>query len=212
MPKYYNPEIIEELNVLKKTCSCISIGELVDRAVLQCSTGDEIGDKAYGTGNIPFIRTSDFSTWEIKHDPKQGISQEIYEQYAESQDIKEGDILLVRDGSYLVGTSCIITENDSQILYCGGLYKIRVLNHSVISPWLLLGLLNSYIVKRQIRTKQFTRDVIDTIGKRLDEVFLPIPESRVVQEQISDKIKNVVLSRIDARQSISLLTYDLVSK
>ena len=212
LPKYYDPEITEELNILKKTCSCVSIGELTDRGVLQCSTGDEIGKMAYGTGTIPFIRTSDFSNWEIKHDPKQGISQEIYERYAESQDIKEGDILLVRDGTYLVGTSCIITENDSQILYCGGLYKIRVLDHAVISPWLLLGLLNSYIVKRQIRTKQFTRDVIDTIGKRLAEVFLPIPKSRVVQEQISDKIKKVVLSRIDARRSISLLAHDLVSK
>ncbi|MEN8133097.1 MAG: hypothetical protein ABFS45_23550, partial [Pseudomonadota bacterium] len=52
----------------------------------------------YGTGTIPFIRTSDFSNWEIKHDPKQGVSEEIYEQYAESQNVKEGDILLVRDG------------------------------------------------------------------------------------------------------------------
>lgn len=212
LPRYYDPEIAQELNILKDTCLCVSIGELVGREVLQYSTGDEIGKMVYGTGTIPFIRTSDFSNWEIKHDPKQGISQEIYEQYAESQDIKGGDILLVRDGTYLVGTSCIITENDSQILYCGGLYKIRVLDHAVISPWLLLGLLNSYIVKRQIRTKQFTRDVIDTIGKRLAEVILPIPKSREVQKQISDKIKEVVLSRINARRSISLLAHDLVSK
>jgi len=126
--------------------------------------------------------------------------------------VKEGDILLVRDGTYLVGTSCIITENDSKILYCGGLYKIRVIDNSMISPWLLIGLLNSYIVKRQIRTKQFTRDVIDTIGKRLTEVVIPIPKSRAVQEQVAEKIKNVVLSRINTRQSILLLAQDLVAK
>ena len=212
LPKYYDPEITEELNGLNKTCTCISIRELVEQEVLQCSTGDEIGKMAYNTGTIPFIRTSDFSNWEIKHDPKQGVSEKIYEQYAESQDVKEGDILLVRDGTYLVGTSCIITENDSKILYCGGVYKIRVIDNSVISPWLLLSLLNSYIVKRQIRTKQFTRDVIDTIGKRLTEVVIPIPKSKVVQEQIADQIRNVVLSRINARQSISLLAHDLVAK
>ncbi len=212
LPKYYDPEITEELNSLNKTCTCVSIRELVEQGVLQCSTGDEIGKMAYNTGTIPFIRTSDFSNWEIKHDPKQGISEDIYEQYAESQDVKADDILLVRDGTYLVGTSCIITENDSKILYCGGAYKIRVMDNSVISPWLLLGLLNSYIVKRQIRTKQFTRDVIDTIGKRLTEVVIPIPKSKAVQEQIADQIRNVVLSRINARQSISLLAHNLVAK
>jgi len=212
LPKYYDPEISEELNRLEKTCSCVSIGELVESKVLQCATGDEIGKMAYGTGNIPFIRTSDFSNWEIKHDPKQGVSEEIYEQYADSQDVKEGDILLVRDGTYLVGTSCIITENDSKILYCGGLYKIRVIDSSVINPWLLLGLLNSYIVKRQIRTKQFTRDVIDTLGKRLFEVVLPIPKSKMVREQLSEEIRKVVLSRINSRQSISNFAVELVAK
>lgn len=32
---------------------------------------------AYGTGNIPFIRTSDISNWEIKADFKHGVSEEI---------------------------------------------------------------------------------------------------------------------------------------
>ena len=212
LPKYYDPEIIEELNSLNKTCNCISIGELIEQEVLQCSTGDEVGKMAYNTGTIPFIRTSDFSNWEIKHDPKQGISEEIYEQYAASQNVMEGDILLVRDGTYLIGTSCIITENDSKILYCGGLYKIRVIDDSIISPWLLIGLLNSYIVKQQIRTKQFTRDVIDTIGKRLTEVIIPIPKSKMVQEQIAEQIRDVILSRINTRQSILLLAQDLVAK
>lgn len=212
IPKYYDPEITEELDNLKKTCNCISIGALVEQGVLQCSTGDEIGKMAYGTGDIPFIRTSDFSNWEIKHDPKQGVSEEIYEQYAKSQDVQPGDILLVRDGTYLVGTSCMITERDSKILYCGGLYKIRVLDDSKISPWLLLGLMNSYIVKRQIRTKQFTRDVIDTIGKRLSEVIIPIPQTKKVQQQIAEHIKNIVLSRINARAEISNLSNEINAK
>ena len=78
--------------------------------------------------------------------------------------MQSGDILLVRDGTYLVGTSCMITDSDTKMLYCGGLIKIRINDKTKIDEFLLLGLLNSYIVKRQIRTKQFTRDVIDTLG------------------------------------------------
>jgi len=210
LPKYYDPEITEELVSLQKTCDCVSIGELMQKNVIQCTTGDEIGKMAYGTGTIPFIRTSDFSNWEIKHDPKQGVSEEIYNEYAHSQDVQAGDILLVRDGTYLVGNSCIINDADKRILFCSGIYKIRVLDDSQIDPWLLLGLLNSYIVKRQIRTKQFTRDVIDTIGKRFLEVVLPIPKSVSVREEISQQIKRVVTTRIKARQSITTLSNEII--
>ena len=209
LPKYYSPEISEELESLNAHCECPTIAELVSDGILELSTGDEIGKMAYGTGDIPFLRTSDFANWEVKHDPKQGVSEQIYANYAKKQDLQPNDILLVRDGTYLVGSSCIVTELDSKALFCGGLYKIRTEAHDKLDPFLLLGLLNSYIVKRQIRTKQFTRDVIDTIGQRLREVVLPIPKSRSLREDIANAIRQVIHSRVNARRSIGMLAKQL---
>ncbi len=206
LPKYYDPTITDELEQLAPFCDLISLGDLKEQGVITYYTGDEIGKAAYGTGDIPFIRTSDFSNWEIKHDPKQGISEEIYEEYASKQNVKENDILLVRDGTYLVGSSCIVTEHDAKSLYCGGLYKITTNNFDIFTPHLLLGLMNSFIVKRQIRTKQFTRDVIDTIGNRLDEVTLPIPKSAEVKRVLDEVISGAIKERIEARMLISKLS------
>ena len=164
---------------------------------------------AYGTGEIPFVRTSDFSNWEIKADAKQGVSEEIYQQYAAKEDVRSGDILIVRDGTYLVGSSCIITESDTKMLYCGGLIKIRVKRHELLNEYLLLGLLNSYIVKRQIRTKQFTRDVIDTLGQRLKEVIIPIPRSTELRDAITSRIRTIVNSRVEGRNAITMLSDNL---
>ena len=104
-------------------------------------TGIEIGKMAYGTGPIPFMRTSDISNWELKGDPKQNVSVEIYEE--NKQDVQPEDIFVVRDGTYLVGTSCILTEHDTRILYCGGIYKLRVNDKKKLDPYLLLALLNA---------------------------------------------------------------------
>lgn len=210
LPKYYDPTISQTLESLRENCKLVSIDDLVCNEIISISTGDEIGKMAYGTGSIPFVRTSDFSNWEIKADAKQGVSQEIYELYAEKEDVKEEDIFLVRDGTYLVGTSCIITEQDSQILFCGGLYKIRILDKEYIDPYLLLGLLNSYIVKRQIRTKQFTRDVIDTLGKRIGEVILPIPKNIETSKKLSEEIKRITIQRIIARDEVVELTSEIL--
>lgn len=209
LPKYYDPAITNILSRLSKSCQLFSVQDLIDSNVIAISTGDEIGKMAYGTGEIPFVRTSDFSNWEIKSDTKQGVSEDIYTQYAPKEDVQALDILLVRDGTYLVGTSCMITESDTKMLYCGGLIKIRVLDKTIIDPYCLLGLLNSYIVKRQIRTKQFTRDVIDTLGQRLKEVFIPIPKDENIKAEISRRVQAIIHNRVEARDTILMLSQEL---
>ncbi len=88
IPKFYNPDIEKELKKLEGTNTLKSIKNLVDENLLSISTGDEIGKMAYGTGSIPFIRTSDITNWELKATPKQGISEQIYNKYASKQDNK----------------------------------------------------------------------------------------------------------------------------
>jgi hypothetical protein len=206
LPKYYDPEIRAELQDLSTNCDIVSIADLVERGLIEVQTGHEVGKLAYGTGEIPFLRTSDFANWEIKHDPKQLVSQDVFDQYSSRQDLRPYDILLVRDGTYLVGSSTIVQPTDSPALFCGGLYRIRSLDHAALDPYLLLGVLNSYIVKRQFRAKQFTRDVIDTLGKRLFEVHVPWPKDSAFRGQLADRIRTVVEERALARDKLKTLS------
>jgi type I restriction enzyme M protein len=162
---------------------------------------------AYGTGRIPFVRTSDITNWELKGDPKQNVSEEIYATYR--QDVMAGDIFVVRDGTYLVGTSCILTKEDTKILYCGGLYKLRVEQPDVLDPYLLLAVLNTPIVRRQMRAKQFTRDIIDTLGKRLFEVILAIPKQLRLREKIVLEVRNVIETRAKLRDRTKRLALEI---
>lgn len=199
IPKYYDPSIDHHLKQLERTHELVSLGELAKIGVLAFETGIEVGKMAYGTGPIPFIRTSDITNWELKSDPKQNVSVEIYEEYKDKQDVRAEDLFVVRDGTYLVGISCILTEHDTRILYCGGMYKIRVKKKDQLDPYLLLALLNCPIVKRQMRAKQFTRDVIDTLGKRIYEVVLPIPKDKALREELAQETRETVLARVALR-------------
>jgi len=197
MPKYYDPELETEIVALCESHRLVSLATLVKDGIISWDTGIEVGKMAYGTGDIPFIRTSDIPNWELKGDPKQTVSEEIYEN--EKQNVRAGDIFVVRDGTYLVGTSCILTEKDTKILYCGGLYKLRVEKPDRMDPYLLLALLNAPIVRRQMRSKQFTRDIIDTLGKRLFEVLLPIPKDAELAGRIAVETRNVIDTRAKLR-------------
>jgi type I restriction enzyme M protein len=202
IPEYYNPEIRKELEVLKNSgkYSLISIGELIDKGVLQIRRGDEIGSQFYGTGEIPFVRTSDIVNWEIKFDPIKAVSEDIYNQYKESQDIQEKDILFVNDGTFLIGRTAMVTKLDVKIIIQSHVRKIRVLDTRFIDPYYLFYLLNSKIVRKQIDSKTFVQATISTIGNRLREIMLPISNDQNEIQKIINEIRDIINERAELRK------------
>ena len=177
----------------------LSVGQLIGDGIIEISTGNEVGKLAYGDGTIPFIRTSDISNWEIKADPKHLINENIYTSLKEKQDVQAGDILMVKDGSYLIGTCAMITEYDTKIVYQSHLYKLRVHNRNKynLNNYYLLAALSSNYVKEQIHAKTFSQDIINSLGDRIKDLIIPIPKdvdkvksiSKMVQQSIDGSIK-----------------------
>ena len=199
-PRYYDPESEVLLNPLKKSHDLISVSELLSTGVIEIRTGDEVGRLSYGTGDIPFVRTSDISNWEIKFDPKHCVSEQVYVEFAKRQDIKTNDILMVRDGTYLIGSTAIVTKYDVKMVYQSHIMKIRVLKPEELSPYLLLALLSSEPVLAQIKSKRITQDIIDTLGDRINEVLLPIPKDLRIKMKITSMVQKSIEERVEARE------------
>lgn len=202
IPKYYDPTLKQELLDLQETHSLLPLGSLIDAGIIGAQTGHEIGKMAYGTGSIPFVRTSDISNWEIKTIPKQGVSQQIYQQYSCREDVQPGDILMVRDGTYLIGTNCIVTPLDIPMIYQSHILKFRVADTERLDPLLLFLCLNCSLVQRQIKNMQFTADIIDTLGGRYREIILPLPKDPALKESLSQKMRTALDTRIKYKAAI----------
>jgi hypothetical protein len=206
IPKYYDPVLDAELKTIEalEQEPWIPLATLVDQRVMSAGTGVEVGKMAYGTGEVPFIRTSDIADWEVKSDVKQGVSRAIYERYKKKASLSPGDVLLVRDGTYLVGSSAMLGPEDTPALFCGGIYRLRVLRTDKANPNTLLAFLNLPVVRRQMRARQFTRDVIDTIGSRLLEVRIPSPFSARAQE-LGQRVERIMQSKAQIKARIGRL-------
>jgi len=63
-----------------------------------------------------------------------------------------------------------------------------------------MALFNTRAVRRQMRNKQFTRDVIDTLGHRLREVILPVPSSIADRQMISGPMERLLGKRAALRR------------
>lgn len=199
-PRYYNPEPAQELAKLSDTHDLVKIGNLTEEGIISVSTGNELGKLAYGTGDIPFVRTSDLSNWEIKADPKHLVAETYYEEYGPKQDVRAGDILMVRDGTYLIGTCAMVTKYDTKMIYQSHIFKIRVNPNDIFDNYLLLAMLSSKPVQTQIKAMSFTLDIIDSLGDRLTEIVLAMPKDKKVQRKISKMVEKSIMERIEARE------------
>lgn len=202
IPEYYNPEIGRELSRLKDSgkYNLVSIGDLIAQEALQIKRGNEIGSRHYGTGEVPFVRTSDIVNWEIKFDPIKSVSEDVYEKYKASQDIQAGDVLFVSDGTFLIGRTAIVTELDKKIIIQSHLKKIRVLRTDFINPYYLFYLLNNKIVRKQVDAKTFVQATISTIGNRLSEVVLPISADPREVARITREVKGIITAKSELRK------------
>lgn len=209
VPQYYDPEIADDLRRFSETHELVTIGDLVDTGILSIANGTEIGKMAYGTGHIPFIRTSDLSNWEIKADFKHGVSEAIYLSERHNADVTPGDILMVRDGTYLIGTTAIVTESDLPMLFQSHILRLRIIKEEALSPWLLLACLNTSIVLRQIKSKRFTQDIIDTLGRRIAELVLPLPRDTYVRGRIAEETRKTILTRVTLRNRVRELAREI---
>jgi len=195
IPRYYDPRIKNKIKLLEleKGVYFKTIGDLVaEKAIIVKNISKAPHSTEVSTQEkIRYIRTADINNFEISKNPKQYISEGVYGFYKKDQDLKENDILFIKDGDHRIGEIAILGEKD-KILVHGHFFKIRAIN---ISPFLLFYLLNTDIVKKQIRQRVFIQSTLGTIGSRIYELKLPFYKKDKKNKEISDKFMNNILLR-----------------
>lgn len=204
IPEYYDPTI-GKITKSNSKINFITVEQLIADGLIEISRGNEIGSENYGTGEIPFVRTSDLVNWEIKLNPIKGVSEEIYNQYKDQQDIRENDILFVSDGTFLIGSSSFVTSLDTKIVIQSHVKKIRSLDEKLLNSYYLFYLLNTKVVKKQILSKTFVQATISTLGNRFLELKLPFFKDLNEQSKIIASMKKLIIQKTKNREQAQFI-------
>jgi len=176
VPRYYYDAGDEELpeHEWVKGARLASLGELVKDKLVSVRKGHEVGSDAYGTGDIPFVRTSDLSNFEISTDPTKAVSEQVYQEFAPQQNLRPGDVLIVVDGRYRIGTTAMLTEHNCLCVVQSHLRVVSALQHGRLDPYELLFALSLPSVKLRLRSLVFIQSTLGTLGSRLMELRIPV--------------------------------------
>ena len=191
VPRYYDEKTnyLLEDDAKSIDATVISFGEMIERGWLSIKKGHEVGSDSYGTGEVPFVRTSDLSNFEISIDPTKAVSEEIYKEFSKDQNLKPGNILMVVDGRYRIGRSAILHSYNAKCIAQSHLKIISVDEKvSPIDSFELLYLLSMKSVQRYIRSLVFIQSTLGSIGSRIKEIKIPVPNKK--DTMFKDKVDN----------------------
>lgn len=207
VPRYYDRRLADDVqgDAAKLRATVTTLGELVKAGLLSIKKGHEVGSEAYGTGEVPFVRTSDLHNFEVSHDPTNCISDDIYERYKRQQGLKAGDILMVVDGRYKIGRCAILNDISAQCVVQSHLRILSLTTLASFSPMALLYALSLPSVQREIRRLVFIQSTLGGLGSRIAEVRLPDPRGSHNWGAPLGKFGNAVEGR--ARYAAHLRSY-----
>jgi len=151
-----------------------SLGDLIKSGLLTVTKGHEVGSEAYGTGEVPFVRTSDISNFEIRLDTTNGVADDIYQEFSRLQKLQTGDVLLVVDGRYRIGAAAILSERNSRVVVQSHIRIMQSTDHSKLDPYALLFSLTLSAVKEQMRDLVFVQSTLGTVAPKLSELVIPL--------------------------------------
>lgn len=142
----------------------------------------EVGSEAYmDEGDIPFVRVSDISPFEITEEKY--ISDSLYAELSQHQP-KEGEILLSKDGS--PGIAYHLNEKPRKMIPSGGILRLKVKNTQINEDYLTL-VLNSMIVQEQINRDVGGSVILHWRPEQVKQTLIPILNNEK-QNDIQQKI------------------------
>ncbi len=198
-PRYYDKSPLKELEkeAERLGAELISIHEMVIKGFLRIRKGHEVGAEFYGTGDIPFVRTSDISNYEISIDPTRSVSDEIYEKFRDLEQLAPNDILMVADGRYRIGRTAILHEHNYVCVVQSHVKIITVTPKSPIDAIEFLYILNLPMIQHQIRNLVFIQSTLGSLGSRLNEIMIPLPKKNVGWNKTIDEFRQLVQGRAE---------------
>lgn len=176
VPRYHvavERETPDEAQLIKGA-KVATLQELLQKGLITVRKGHEVGSDAYGTGDVPFVRTSDISNFEVSCDPTKSISEELYAEFGPQQQLKAGDLLIVVDGRYRIGATALLTPNNARCVVQSHLRIIGTPQRDLLDPYELLFALNLPSVKTRLRALVFVQSTLGTLGNRLYELRIPL--------------------------------------
>ncbi len=213
VPRYYWRDQVPQ-DGSRDDSDDVSLQKLLDEGVIRAWPGHGSPPSQYkGNGEIPYIRVADVVNWELYRNPTSGVPRHVYEKVKGRKGVtlEAGDVVMVRRGSYQIGSVAMASPYDSEVLLTREFVVLRVMDNDNpygITPFYLLYLLANERTQMQVSRKVFLDTALPNLGDRWRELELPIAKDQATRSRIAGRVRETIEAKWHALEQIDTLRRD----
>jgi len=183
VPTYYDIRYNDGIDKLLKSekLKGITIGELIDNAIILVRGGHGSPGNDQRTGSIPYIKVSDIRGLRVNVNPTNLVSEMVARRLWRGpvSNLCAWDILTPNRASSNIGEFAIVLPGEEQVVLTKEVFIFRLLNKDLIDPFYLLWAFSLKAVRDQWRRITLMQTNREDCGDRHREIILPLPPSRL---------------------------------
>lgn len=204
VPKYFDRETlegIERLAVNNEGLDLRSLGELRKEQSILIFGGHGSPSADQRLGEIPYIKVSDLRAGHVNINPTNMVPLALAEKFwgGESSRLKAYDLISPERASKNIGEFCILMPGQERSLLTKEVIVIRS-NTELFDQFYLLWALTLKEVVSQWERIVFMQTNREDVGKRMNEILIPVPDSRKLADKLSFQFRDYYQSLEAARR------------
>lgn len=205
VPKYFDHktlEGIEELVINHPEFSLKSLRDLVAEKHILMFRGHGSPSSDQRLGEVPYIKVSDLRAGHVNINPTNMVPQYLAHKFW--GDISSGlqayDLLSPERASKNIGEFCVLMPGQESAVLTKEIIGIRT-NTELFDQFYLLWALTLKETVIQWERIVFMQTNREDVGKRMQEIKIPVPDSRATADSVSSKFRDYYQSLEKARRS-----------
>ncbi len=160
----------------------LSIGELIDKDIIQLFNGHGSPSNDLRNGEVPYVKVSDIRNLRINVNPTNLIPLPLAQKFWKSEDgksnLKAWDLISPSRASSNIGEFAILLPGEESIVLTKEVFIIRVNHNSIgITPFYLLWALSLKETRKQWARVTLMQTNREDVGQRYREITIPYPLS-----------------------------------
>ncbi len=209
VPVYFDERPLRELDALMALpemsgFTSRTIGELVADRLLVVMNGHGSPSADFRTGHVPYIKVSDIRAGQININPTNRVTEVVAERFWKTGDsgLRAYDLITPIRTSKNIGEFAVLMPGQERVVLTKEVLVLRAADDAAFDNFYLLWAMTLKAVRRQWDRIVFMQTNREDVGRRYNEIRIPVPPNPEVAAACSKTFRDYYLGTQQLRDNL----------
>ncbi|MFE0040317.1 hypothetical protein [Streptomyces sp. NPDC059015] len=200
VPNYFDDRPVRDFEKMMKSSEFEgfkqqTIGDLIENGLIEAMHGHGSPSADFRTGHIPYIKVSDIRAGQVNINPTNRVPDVVAERFWKGSEsgLKEYDLITPIRTSKNIGEFALIMPGQERVVLTKEVLVLRASKNAPFDNFYLLWAMTLKAVRRQWDRIVFMQTNREDVGRRYQEILIPVPPNREAADMHSQAFRDYYL-------------------